>query len=207
MTIADLRANNLSEGLGIYAIGFLDGAVAIFSRANASRGLVDCAIYPGAYCLRHGVELFVKQMTVYVAYETHDPDLLYEPGHSLEKVWSTVVESVDWYADQHCGEDLRHHVDVINGMIAELEELDARGTLFRYPEFVQPAKKNQPRAREGTPVPFERVNLDDWSAMAEATLAAAQSLLSEWDRRTAYFRNHRGDVVGPLSDLVRRRPS
>lgn len=206
MTIADLRANNISEGLGIYAVGFLDGAVAIFSRANAGRGLVDCATYPGAYCLRHGVELFVKQMSVYVAYVLRDPDLLYVPVHSLEKVWATLVKSVDWHADEYRGEDLRHRVDVINGMVADLEELDARGTLFRYPEFVERAKADQPRTREDTRVPFERVNLDDWTAMAEATLTAAQLLLSDWDRRASDLRMFRGDPPGPLADLVKRPP-
>jgi hypothetical protein len=143
-------------------------------------------------------------MSVYVAYVMRDPDLLYAPGHSLEKVWTTLVASVDWYADEYHGDDLRHHVDVINGMIADLEELDARGNLFRYPEFVEQGRPNRSRRREDTRVPFERVNLDDWTAQAQATLAAAQLLLSDWDRRTGDLRTLRGDPAGSLTDLVKR---
>ena len=60
MAVAELNANKRSEGLGVYAVAFVDSAVALFGRANDGRGLVDFAFYPAAYCLRHGVELFVK---------------------------------------------------------------------------------------------------------------------------------------------------
>jgi len=35
--------------------------------------MVDDAVYPAAYCLRHGLELLVKQMSIYVAHELEDP--------------------------------------------------------------------------------------------------------------------------------------
>ena len=62
MAVSDLRVNRASETVGIYALGFLDAAVALFERADEGQGLVDLTFYPAAYCLRHGLELLAKQM-------------------------------------------------------------------------------------------------------------------------------------------------
>src|SRR5262249_12355999 len=80
MSFAGIRNNPHFEPMGIYASGFLDSAAALFARADRGEGLVDFAFYPAAYCLRHGLELFIKQMTICVAYELHDETLLYDPG-------------------------------------------------------------------------------------------------------------------------------
>ena len=69
MAVVDIRMNQHFEPLGIYALGFLDSAVALLSRADSGAGFVDFAVYPSVYCLRHGLELFIKQMSIYVAYE------------------------------------------------------------------------------------------------------------------------------------------
>lgn len=90
MAVADIQMNQHFERLGIYALGFLDSASALFRRAEEGTGLVDYAIYPAAFCLRHGLELFIKQMSVYAAYETNNPGLLYVPGHELEEAWLPV---------------------------------------------------------------------------------------------------------------------
>jgi len=39
MSTADIRMNQHFEPLGIYALGFLDSAVALFARANTGHGL------------------------------------------------------------------------------------------------------------------------------------------------------------------------
>jgi len=208
MAVADLNANKVSEGLGVYAVAFLDSAVALFGRANDGHGLVDFAFYPAAYCFRHGIELFVKQISIYVAYELRDPRLLYEVGHGLSDPWKRVAESAEWIVnDWSTGSaELRHSLDVVNTAIEDVAELDAGGNLFRYPEFVKNANAaaNKPRTRVDTHVPFDSVNLADWHATAAATLSAAQSLLYEWSERANDLRAVRNDLPGPLSDLVEK---
>lgn len=203
MALAHLAANRQSDTIGIYAVGFLDAAVTLFARANEGRGMVDLTFYPAAYCLRHGVELLVKQLSVFVAYELRDASLLYEPGHYLSKAWEPIKAYVEELANAAPGEDeLSHHLDVLTGMVKKLHELDERGTLLRYPEFVKAAKGTRPRQREDTHVPFDDVNLDDWLATAQSTVAAAQVLRAWLGDRADFLRQQRGEPPVPLADLV-----
>lgn len=209
MPLAHLAANRLPGGvLGSYSAGFVDAAIALFRRAREGRGLVDFTFYPAAYCLRHGIELFVKQLSEYVAYEVRDPKVLYQPGHDLDAAWSRITEMVEWNAHEPgaTGEDLSHHLDVINSVIEELHELDPRGSLFRYPECVQRARPDRPPSRQDTHVPFDDVNLEDWEATAEAVLDAVQTLLYEWGERASFLRDRRGDPPTHYSDLIPSSP-
>ena len=189
----------------MYAVGFLDAAVALFARANEGRGMVDLTFYPAAYCLRHGVELLVKQLSEFVAYELRDPSLLYELNHDHSAAWERIKVHVENVADadaRHGDTEIQDDLDVMTGMVEELDELDARGTLLRYPEFVKGAKGQRPRSRDDTHVPFDDVNLDDWHATAVATLAAAHALRASLRDRADFCRLQRGDPPIPLADLL-----
>jgi hypothetical protein len=203
MALAELRANRTSETVGIYAIGFLDASVTLFGRANQGRGLVDLTFYPAAYCLRHGLELLAKQMSVYVAYELRDSRLLYRQGHRFEELWQRQTAYVEALADgaPERAEEMRQHLDVLNTAVGELHELDPSSMLFRYPEDVRVNATGE-RTRTDQHVPFDAVNLGDWHATAEAVLNAAQALMWEVGERIGALRVQRGDPPLPISDLV-----
>src|SRR5580704_6076274 len=117
MALAHLAANRQSDTMGIYAVGFLDAAVALFERANHGAGMVDLTFYPAAYCIRHGVELLVKQLSVYVAYELRDPGLLYEPDHDVLKAWERIKAYVEAMTEWPFGDaELPGRIDVLTGM-------------------------------------------------------------------------------------------
>jgi hypothetical protein len=182
--IGDIRMNQHFEPVGIYALGFLDSAEALFRRASDGHGLVDFAFYPAAYCLRHGIELFVKQMTIYLAYELVDQDLLYAPNHNLDENWKKIRNMVEsTTSEAACSltswgeEDMCHQFDVIDSTLQELHDLDPRGTLLRYPEFVKQQKGEKPRERVDQPPPFDVVNLGDWAGSSGACLQAASLIL------------------------------
>jgi hypothetical protein len=202
--LAHLAANRTSDTIAMYAMGFLDASVALFERAHDDCGPVDLAFYPAAYCMRHGVELLIKQLSIFAAYEMRDTGLLYEPGHSLAKAWEPIQAFVADVVRESAGDDLRHHVDVLTGTVDELHDLDERGTLLRYPEFVKNAKGSTPRLRVDTHVPFDDVNLTDWLAMAEATRVAAQLLYGELSGRASYLRMQRNHPPEPYEDLIKR---
>lgn len=195
----------MSETVGIYAVGFLDAAVTLFGKADEGRGLVDLTFYPAAYCMRHGLELLAKQMSIYFAYELRDPTLLYTRGHAFEDLWKRQAECLESVANGLIGNpaELRHHIDVLNTAVEELHELDPTGTLLRYPEEITKVKPTGERKRIDQHVPFDRVNLGDWHATAGAALSAAQTLLYEVGQRIEFFRGERGDPPLPISDLVR----
>jgi hypothetical protein len=207
---AELNSTKLWDALGSYSVGFLDAAVALFDRAKSGTGLVDCTFYPAAYCLRHGVELFIKQMSLYAAYEMRDKKLLYTPNHDLAAAWKLTrpyVEDVAERAAEFEPEiDHVHHFHVIESMVEELHELDARSTWLRYPEFVRTDKKTGERiGRADTFMPFNVVHLGDWHAKAEATLEAVQDLEDEGSDRTGILRGERNEY-GNIADAVMGYP-
>lgn len=211
MAIADIRNNQHFEPLGIYAMAFLDSASALFRRADEGAGLVDYAIYPAAFNLRHGLELFIKQMSIYAAYEMNDSSLLYLPGHDLEQAWQSVKEYVTDIVDHDYGGE-RHkalsHLDVVSTTIEQLHEMDPRGTLFRYPEDVKdakPAKKKKPRARTDQPPPFDMVNLADWAAISASTFGAVQYLLDNSHERAESLAHQHGDPPIHFHETVMKR--
>lgn len=207
MAVATLALNKNDETLGCYSLGFLDSAVALFKRADAGLGMVDLAFYPAAFSLRHGLELFIKQMSVYLAYEMRDPSLLYKKLHGLKEVWDAIRGHVQEQGrEAACGSsgwaaaDIPHHLDVVESLILTFHEIDPAGTLFRYPENV--FNKNGERTLLDTHVPFDLVNLSDWSAISSATLEAAQLLLGFADDRATWVANRRGDVPRNFHQLV-----
>lgn len=211
MAVADIRMNQHFEPVGIYALGFLDSAQALFQRADDGRGLVDYAFYPAAYCLRHGIELFVKQMSIYVAYELADQKLLYAPNHNLDKTWKKIRDTVQWATSEAAHsltawgeEDMRHQFDVIDSTLQRLHDLDPRGTLLRYPEFVKPQKGEKPRERTAQPPPFESVNLGDWAGISGACLGAATLILGHAKESADTVARRRGHTSFGFHDLTIR---
>lgn len=205
VAVADIRANKFFEPMGRYALGCLDAALGLFERANADRGYVDYAFYPAAQSLRHGLELFIKQMTIYIAYEMRRPDFLYERGHDLQEQWNAIrdwVRSNFQEAALRVGDDPRHSLEVVEALISEFHRLDPKGTLFRYPEDVvvrekrvmgESDKKEKTRRLVETPVPFDSVDFDEWARAAREALGAAQEILyhaAEHAAEIAYRRGH-----------------
>lgn len=195
MAVAEIRGHQHQEPLGILARGFFDSARAIFERADAGRGLVDFAFYPGAYCLRHGLELLTKQISLYVAYELKDPTLRYKHGHNLTKTWEKIRETIEWAASEAMAspcewavEDIAHHFDVVDSLINELHELDPKGTALRYPDAL--------------PFSFDAVNLSDWAGMSKAALDACQMLLAFAEEQAHRVAERRGDTPHDFDALV-----
>ena len=198
MAIAEIGFNRYAEPLGLYAEGFLDSAVAIFERADKGTGLVDLAFYPGAHCLRHGVELFIKQVSVYAAYVERDAGLLYVPNHYLAEQWARqrpfVAEFLDTqrYSCTLGSEEvaaLDDALDVIDELVEELDEADRNGMLFRYPEHVAKA----PRVVTPTSPDADAINLADWRATAESAHVAVNSLLAQLEEQASVLKVHRGE--------------
>jgi hypothetical protein len=207
MATAEIRFNRYCEPLGIYAEGFLDSAVAIFARANAGEGLVDFAFYPGAYCLRHGLELFIKQTSIYAAYIDREPALLYSPNHHLAEQWAKqrpfVAELLNSgrYSCAVGSKELaalEHGLDVIDDLVEELDEADSGGMLFRYPECVS----KQPRTVTPTPPAEDAISLHDWHAKSASALVAVQSLLAHLGDCASIMKAHRGEQFISFQDHV-----
>ncbi len=195
MAVAEIRRHQHQEPLGILARGFFDSARAVFERADAGRGLVDFAFSPGAYCLRHGLELLTKQMSLYVAYELKNDKLRYKAGHDLKRTWKKIRATVQDAASNAMAspsewavEDIAHHFDVIDSLIDDLHKLDPNGTALRYPVAL--------------PFSFDAVNLSDLAAMSKAALDASQMLLAFAEEQADRVAERRGDMPHDFHALV-----
>jgi hypothetical protein len=147
-------------------------------------------------------------MSIYAAYEMNDSALLYAPGHGLERTWKSVAEYVSNVVEDDCSGDrkeLLDHLDVVTNAIEDLHELDPRGTLFRYPEDVKPAKNEKPRERVDRPPSFDRVNLADWAAISASTFEAVQHLLYNGHDRVSNLARQRGDPPIRFHETVMRK--
>lgn len=193
--IAELHINKIDETVGIYAFAYLDAAAQVFAH-----GICDFAPYPGMYCLRHGLELFVKQVAVYVAYEMRDTCLLYRKGHAMLATWDAVKSHVE----DACGPNTlssdcisQESLDALDGVIRELHDLDPSGMLFRYPEDLVKGK-----GRIDTHFPADRFNLRDWQHIAEEALTTCQAVEWELGKRCSLIQSSRNEFGTSLYDLL-----
>lgn len=199
MAIAEIGGHKHQEPLGLFALGFFDSAAALFQRAVDGRGMVDCAFYPAGSCLRHGVELLIKQLSIYVAYELQDPAFRYKKDHKLTSTWQrirTVLQHATsegmCSATEWAVQDIGHHFDIVDGLVEELDQLDGTGRSLRYPDDL--------------PYAFDQVNLADWAAMSAAALAAAQTLLPFAQEMACRVAERRADLPHDFDGLVSRLP-
>ena len=199
--IAELHINKQDETVGIYAAAFLDAASVIFEH-----GTCDFAPYPGMYCLRHGLELFAKQLTVYAAYELRDKRLLYRKGHGLLEIWERVKCHVD---ECVCGSSYvgpdgvgPAALERIDDTIRHIHAVDPGGMLYRYPEDMVKGK-----GRVDTHFPEDRFDLSKWKRLADALLADCQLIECFLSERCTFIQHRRKEYGPSLYDIVAAFPS
>jgi len=205
VTIIELRKHRFEEPLGNLALGFLDAAAGLFQRANNHVGEVDWAFYPAAHCFRHGLELFIKQMSIYVAYERRDAKLLYERGHRLKAQWERIKADADslMIRAQSVEEDLGMNLEEVDLAIDEVDLQDPSGDVFRYPESVLPANAKRLRTRNDTP-PRTDANLADWVGLSTNTLEAVRIILYAAQEFAYNLASERAHVIDSFHQTVIR---
>jgi hypothetical protein len=198
--IAELHINKQDETVGIYAVAFLDAARTIFEH-----GICDFAPYPGMYCLRHGLELFVKQVTVYEAYEMRDKRLLYRKGHGLLEIWECVRGHVEecareasYVSPDYVGAEAIARID---DTVREIHEVDPGGMLYRYPEDIVKGT-----GRVDKHFPEDRFDLQRWKRLADALLGDCQQVDYLLGERCSFIQNRRKEFGPSLYDIVAALP-
>lgn len=194
--IAELHINKIDETVGVYAAAFLDAATKVFEH-----GLCDFAPYPGMYCLRHGLELFVKQMTVYRAYEMRDKSLLYRKGHGLLVTWEEVKPHIEECIEETAltgGDELdSESISRVDETIRYLNHVDPGGMLYRYPEDIVKGK-----GRVDTHFPEDRVDLAMWAKRAEDLASDCQQIEDLLGMRCNFIQSRRKEYGDSLYDIV-----
>ena len=198
--MAELHINRQDETVGMYAIAFLNAASSIFEH-----GICDFAPYPGMYCLRHGLELFVKQMTVYEAYEMRNKALLYRIGHGFLETWEQVKPYIEdctrggsYAPPDGPGLDTIARID---HTIREIHGADPSGMLYRYPEHFVKGK------RVDTHFPEDRFYLPKWMRLADSLRSDCQQIEGLLKERCNSIQHTQKEYGTSLYDLVIALPA
>jgi hypothetical protein len=90
---------------------------------------VDLMIYPIAYNLRHGIELYLKHFcrTLPTLWESQEHA---KPSHKLLDNWAIVKEYVSRDSYFSLGSDA---IDLVERIIKDVVEIDPSGEIFRFP--------------------------------------------------------------------------
>jgi hypothetical protein len=197
--MAELHVNKIDETVGIYAFAFLDAAAKIFEH-----GICDFAPYPGMFCIRHGLELFVKQTTVYLAYELRDKSLLYRKNHKLLPQWEAAKPHLEEVVEEgsHMAQDgiSLETIARIDCTIRRIDSVDPGGMLYRYPEDIVNGK------RIDTHFPDDQCYLPEWQHLAIELLADCQALEYFLGQRCGFLKSSREDWGTSLYDVVVAMP-
>ncbi len=151
----DKTAENWSQSMGYYAHGYTYAFQRLVMVAIEMWPLAEYLRMPVFYLARHSAELQLKNVIKEYSTANGQPYTAADE-HSLTKLWNKAAKQLElagWPTDddwsKYCGKLVQH-----------LNEKDANGERFRYPE-----------ANDGTPFECTRVDLEELAkAHANVTL-------------------------------------
>lgn len=122
-----VSVNYSPQDLYQYAQGYRDGAEAIYIALVDHSASPDLLVYPFAFCLRHAIELALKQVTLAGNGLNHGTRR-FSDGHHLGHLWNECrnVLITIWPRDSDSFQQIQHTME---SWIA----IDADGEAFRYP--------------------------------------------------------------------------
>jgi len=113
-----------------YAWGYIDAGHAIVRAAEERETPVDVVVYPATYCYRHGVELWLKHLAVYLPPLWGEASQL-RPTHKLSDNWEFVKQ---YFPRENAFDPDGDAVPFLDKVIANLVDFDPSGEVFRFPE-------------------------------------------------------------------------
>ena len=112
-----------------YADAYLRAGITLIKSCERHEQPVDLMIYPIAYNLRHGIELYLKHFcrTLPRLWESEEHA---KPSHRLLDNWAIVKKYVSRDSYFSLGFDA---VDLVERIIKDVVEIDPSGEIFRFP--------------------------------------------------------------------------
>jgi hypothetical protein len=120
---------NFGGEMHLYASGFQDGAEALYKALQEQRHGQDLLVYPFVYCLRHAIELSLKQV-IRSGRRLLDEEPDFPDGHDLWKLWTTCRPILKQIWPEEGNESAYF---IVEGAIRSLRQIDPAGEGFRYP--------------------------------------------------------------------------
>jgi len=125
---------------GSYAEGFFEAGFQIVDAIKRGEWTIDILVYPAVFDFRHGIELYIKHMTI-LANRLLATGQKMELGHGILKNWAALTHL---FADLENPHFDTLEIDIVRDILTDFVEIDATGQVFRYPED----NKGQPHLRQ-----------------------------------------------------------
>lgn len=111
------------------AFGYEYTANRLAEQAMAGEVWIDAVIEPLVFMYRHWMELRLKHTIVQLSLLDNASRPIPVKGHGLIGLW----DKMELAFTQHLSEDEREMLSRFRSVVVEFDELDPRGTAFRYP--------------------------------------------------------------------------
>jgi hypothetical protein len=121
---------NFGGEMHLYASGFEHGAEALYKVLQEQRHGQDLLVYPFVYCLRHAIELALKQV-IRSGRRLFDEEPVFPYLHDLFKLWNICAPLLKriW---PDSGNESQYFI--VENTIRSFRLIDPLGEGFRYPE-------------------------------------------------------------------------
>lgn len=121
----------VQPSLGEYAFMYRDSAERLMELACDAPGLLNVHAIPAVYLFRHYLELSLKDMLI-DAGRINDAPGSFPEGHGLRSLWTELRNLMARAGLEDTNEE-KTLLDVVEGMIHELDTTDPGSMSFRYP--------------------------------------------------------------------------
>jgi len=137
---ACVGANGGPYDFGSYAEGFFEAGFQIVDAIKRGEWTTDILIYPAVFDFRHGVELYIKHLTI-LANRLLATGQRMALGHGVIENWCSLTQLFADIKNPHFDP---LEIDIVKDILTDFVEIDATGQVFRYPED----KRGQPHLRQ-----------------------------------------------------------
>jgi hypothetical protein len=115
---------------GSYGEGFFQAGFQIIEAIKNGAWTIDILVYPAVFDFRHGIELYLKHMTI-LANRILNTRATMQQGHGILRNWSelrTLFSQINNpYFDPL-------EMDIVQDILDDVIAVDSNGQVFRYPE-------------------------------------------------------------------------
>lgn len=115
-----------------YGYGFFEGGKAVIDACKSGHFAVDVLVYPAAFNFRHGIELYLKQLTAMLSFLNGGGG--FKKDHQIVGLWERFLEQRSALKERPFD---AAEIDEAGRMIEAFWEIDPTGQVFRYPEDIK----------------------------------------------------------------------
>lgn len=113
-----------------YGEGFFRAGFQIVEAIKRGEWTLDILVYPAVFNFRHGIELYIKHLTI-LANRLLNAGVTMQQGHGILQNWAQLTILLSQIGDRHFD---RLGISIVQDLLGDIVAIDSTGQVFRYPE-------------------------------------------------------------------------